>query len=123
MLRAAADQPLDIVRLMFELRARDLYGQIQVNSEPYSMNLFRQRVHDTWLMNNCATSPLTYRTGASNWSRSGIRRRWPLERKARIVTSSSGGSPVPPRSITARSRSGTSRAGSVRPSDRAADLA
>jgi hypothetical protein len=56
MFRAAADEPLEIVRLMFELRARDLYPQIQVNSEPRALNLFRQRVHDTWLMNNCATS-------------------------------------------------------------------
>jgi hypothetical protein len=56
MFRAAADQPLEIVRLMFQLRARDLYPQIQVNSEPHSLNLFRLRVHDTWLMNNCATS-------------------------------------------------------------------
>ncbi len=56
MFRAASDQPLQIVRLMFDLRARDLYSQIQVNSEPHSLNLFRQRIHDTWLMNNCATS-------------------------------------------------------------------
>lgn len=48
--------PLDIVRLMFSLRARDLYSQIQVNSEPYALNLFRQRVHDTWLINSCATN-------------------------------------------------------------------
>lgn len=54
--RAAADKPLDVVRLMFELRARDLYPKIQVNSEPYAFNMFRQRVHDTWLINNCATS-------------------------------------------------------------------
>lgn len=54
--RAAADNPLQIVRLMFELRARDLYPQIQVNSEPYALNLFRRRVHDTWLINNCATN-------------------------------------------------------------------
>jgi len=56
MFSAAADRPLEIVRLLFDLRARDLYSQIQVNSEPPSLNLFRQRVHDTWLMNNCATS-------------------------------------------------------------------
>jgi hypothetical protein len=56
MFRAAADRPLELVRLMFELRARDLYPKIEVNTEPYAMNLFRQRVHDTWLMNNCATS-------------------------------------------------------------------
>ncbi len=49
-------EPIDIVRLMFELRSRDLYPQVQVLSEPYSLNLFRRRVHDTWLINNCATS-------------------------------------------------------------------
>jgi len=47
---------LAIVRLMFQLRARDLYPQIQVLSEPYALNLFRQRVHDTFLINNCTTS-------------------------------------------------------------------
>ena len=56
MFRAAADRPLDVVRLMFELKARDLYPKIEVKSEPYSLNMFRLRVHDTWLMNNCATS-------------------------------------------------------------------
>jgi hypothetical protein len=56
MFRAAADRPLEIVRLMFELKARELYPQIEVRSEPYSLNMFRLRVHDTWLMNNCATS-------------------------------------------------------------------
>jgi hypothetical protein len=53
---AAADKPLDVVRLIFSLRARDLYPQIQVNSEPYALNMFRQRVHDTWLINTCASS-------------------------------------------------------------------
>ena len=48
--------PLDIVRVMFELRARELYPQIEVKTEPYALNLFRQRVHDTWLMNNCAST-------------------------------------------------------------------
>jgi hypothetical protein len=45
-----------IVRLMFELRARELYPEVQVNSEPHAMNMFRLRVHNTWLLNNCATS-------------------------------------------------------------------
>jgi len=49
-------EPLEIVQLMFTLRARDLYPEIMVLSEPYAMNLFRQRVHNTWLLNNCATS-------------------------------------------------------------------
>ena len=48
--------PIDITRLMFDLRARELYDQIEVLSEPYALNHFRQRVHNTWLMNNCATS-------------------------------------------------------------------
>lgn len=48
--------PIDIVRLMFELKARDLYPQIQVLTEPTSLNQFRQYVHDAWLINNCATS-------------------------------------------------------------------
>jgi hypothetical protein len=48
--------PLDIVRLMFKLKARELYGDVNVLSEPHALNLFRQRVHNTWLMNNCATS-------------------------------------------------------------------
>lgn len=45
-----------ILRLMFELRARELYPDVEVTSEPYSMNQFRLRVHNTWLLNNCATS-------------------------------------------------------------------
>ncbi|MGA0872819.1 MAG: hypothetical protein ACO3SJ_08095 [Phycisphaerales bacterium] len=48
--------PIDLVRLMFELKARDLYPQINVDSEPFALNLFRQRVHDAWLIGNCATS-------------------------------------------------------------------
>jgi hypothetical protein len=47
---------IDIVRLMFALKARELYGEIEVLNEPHALNLFRQRVHDAWLMNNCATS-------------------------------------------------------------------
>lgn len=48
--------PIDLTKLMFDLRARELYDQIDVLSEPYALNKFRQRVHNTWLMNNCATS-------------------------------------------------------------------
>lgn len=48
--------PIDLVRLMFELKARDLYSEIEVDSEPYALNLFRRRVHDAWLIGNCATS-------------------------------------------------------------------
>jgi len=48
--------PIEIVRLMFKLKARPLYGDVKVLTEPYALNLFRQRVHNTWLMNNCATT-------------------------------------------------------------------
>ncbi len=49
-------EPLEIVNLMFQLRARELYPEIVVETEPYSLNLFRRRVHDSWLTKNCATS-------------------------------------------------------------------
>ncbi len=49
-------EPIEIVRLMFELRARDLYPQVKVLSEPWGLNMFRRRVHDAWLINRCATS-------------------------------------------------------------------
>lgn len=49
-------EPIRIVRLMFELKARDLYPRIDVLSEPTSLNQFRQYVHDAWIINNCATS-------------------------------------------------------------------
>ncbi len=48
--------PVQIVRLMLDLAARDLYPQIEVVTEPYSLSLFRRRVHDAWLIPNCATS-------------------------------------------------------------------
>ncbi len=49
-------EPLEIVDLMFQLKARDLYSRIEVQSEPPALNLFRQKVHDAWLIPNCATS-------------------------------------------------------------------
>lgn len=55
-LELASSAPIDIVRLMFSLRARELYDRIEVLSEPRSLRLFRERVHDTWLMNNCSTT-------------------------------------------------------------------
>ncbi|MGI9014922.1 MAG: hypothetical protein ACR2GY_11835 [Phycisphaerales bacterium] len=48
--------PIDVVRLIFTVKARDLYSEIKVLSEPPALNLFRTRVHNTWLVNNCATS-------------------------------------------------------------------
>ena len=49
-------EPLEIVELLFKLRARDLYPEISVLTEPWALNLFRRRVHNTWLLNGCSTS-------------------------------------------------------------------
>lgn len=48
--------PVDILGDMFNLQARDLYGEVQVRGEPLSLNKFRLNVHRTWLMNSCATN-------------------------------------------------------------------
>lgn len=48
--------PLKVVRLAFELKARDFYPKIRVASEPFTMSEFRRKVHDGWLIPNCATS-------------------------------------------------------------------
>lgn len=49
-------EPIQVVKLLFDLKARDLYSRIDVQTEPRALNLFRQRVHDAWLIPNCATS-------------------------------------------------------------------
>ena len=49
-------EPIHVVKLLFDLKARDLYSRIDVLNEPKALNLFRQRVHDAWLIPNCATS-------------------------------------------------------------------
>ncbi len=48
--------PLEIVEILFTLKARDLYPRVQVISEPHALNLFRRRVHNAWLLNTCATA-------------------------------------------------------------------
>ena len=48
--------PMKLVRLAFELKARDFYPKIRVVGEPATLNLFRRNVHDGWLIANCATS-------------------------------------------------------------------
>tara|TARA_Y100000589_G_scaffold291068_1_gene294231 strand:+ start:9713 stop:11089 length:1377 start_codon:yes stop_codon:yes gene_type:complete len=67
-LALAASPSIDIVRLLFKLRARELYDRIQVLSEPMALQLFRERVHDTWLMNNCSTTRCHGGTGAGRFS-------------------------------------------------------
>lgn len=48
--------PLQIVKLAFQLKARDFYNKIRVTSEPASLSAFRRKVHDGWIIANCATS-------------------------------------------------------------------
>lgn len=49
-------KPGEILRWFFDLRARELYGSIEVLENPRSMRLFRDEVNRAWLTNNCATS-------------------------------------------------------------------
>jgi len=47
---------IDIVEVLFTLKARNLYPDVNVITEPYALNLFRRRVHNAWLLNTCATA-------------------------------------------------------------------
>lgn len=49
-------EPSRVLKLMFDLKARDLYSRVNVTSEPETLNRFRTKVHDAWLVPNCATS-------------------------------------------------------------------
>ncbi|MFG0275856.1 MAG: hypothetical protein ACF8QF_12460 [Phycisphaerales bacterium] len=46
----------EILRAMFEVRARDLYPEVEVIDLPESLRLFRDHVNSTWLVNGCATT-------------------------------------------------------------------
>ncbi|MGE3108335.1 MAG: hypothetical protein AB7G11_11875 [Phycisphaerales bacterium] len=48
--------PTAILDLMFRVRARDLYSEVQVADQPRSMRAFRDDVHAAWLTNACATT-------------------------------------------------------------------
>lgn len=47
---------VELARLLFDLKARDLYSYIEVEEDPASLAKFRTRVHNSWLIGNCATS-------------------------------------------------------------------
>ncbi|MEL7473747.1 MAG: hypothetical protein AAGK04_10560 [Planctomycetota bacterium] len=49
-------RPAEIAALLFSLRARELYGRIEVQEHPPAMEVFRDSVHRTWLQNACASS-------------------------------------------------------------------
>lgn len=48
--------PEEILDLMFQLQARDLYGEVRVLGGVKSMEKFRDTVQTTWLLQNCSTS-------------------------------------------------------------------
>lgn len=48
--------PEQLLKLLFALKARELYQDITVTGEPIALELFHRRVHDTWLIPNCSTS-------------------------------------------------------------------
>lgn len=48
--------PVRILEIMFQLRARDLYGEVRVLDHPRSMRLFRDQVHRTYVINYCAST-------------------------------------------------------------------
>lgn len=45
-----------LLQLLFSMQARDLYGMVRIDEDPEHLRLFRKRVHDGWLIPNCATS-------------------------------------------------------------------
>jgi hypothetical protein len=47
--------PMSVLRLMFELKAREFYGNVRVLDDPDSLRRFRRDVTD-WLVVGCATS-------------------------------------------------------------------
>ncbi|MBG85025.1 MAG: hypothetical protein CMJ40_10845 [Phycisphaerae bacterium] len=47
--------PQDILEIMFQLRARNLYNEVEVLTEPDSLKNFRKRIHDNWLLNRCGS--------------------------------------------------------------------
>lgn len=48
--------PAEILDLLFQLRARELYAEVEIQEQPASMKMFREQVHSAWLLNRCATA-------------------------------------------------------------------
>jgi len=48
--------PVEILEMMYRLRARELYADVRVLEVPQSLKIFRDAVNTTWLVNSCATS-------------------------------------------------------------------
>ncbi len=47
---------VEVLRLMFALKAREFYPRVKVVNDPTSMRLFARNVYTRWLIPNCATS-------------------------------------------------------------------
>jgi hypothetical protein len=48
--------PSALMELMFRLRAREFYTQVQVRNLPTALADFRSKVHEPYVLNSCATS-------------------------------------------------------------------
>ena len=48
--------PVEILDVMFRVQARELYPEVEVQGNPRSMDVFRDRVHATWLVNSAGTT-------------------------------------------------------------------
>ena len=46
----------EILKQLFLAKARDLYPEVKVLDQPATMKAFRDNVHASWLVNNCATT-------------------------------------------------------------------
>lgn len=46
----------DVLALMFDLRARELYPEVRVLDQPEAIRQFRDEVHAKWLINNCGAA-------------------------------------------------------------------
>ncbi len=45
-----------VLDLLFRMRARDLYSEVEVQGDPRSLELFKENVHAGWLTRACATT-------------------------------------------------------------------
>jgi hypothetical protein len=52
----ATRKPVEMLTDMFALKAREFYPQVKVLENPQALQLFRDNVNRTWLVNSCATS-------------------------------------------------------------------
>ncbi len=56
--RAALERrpAVQILELMFRLKAREFYNRVRIEGEPEAFSRFREAVHQPWLLNSCAST-------------------------------------------------------------------